>query len=273
MKPTPTNDTPAAKVGTRTPTPTPTRAWLQQYLFFALLVTGVALGVDALGSTVQYGKHLITWETGFIPVLNLPLCFVVLAIYMERKILRHRPRRLPGTAGEIQIRNKVDGRVVATVNGESLRDASFEGANLQDTCLWGEQMEGVNLSGANLQGAYLRGAVLDGANLSRANLHSANLVGASLCGADLRGADLRDAYLGDTDLTGAIYDRSTRWSPRVKQKQQVCVFVEGDCGGFPLPAAPPEADLGALPLPAETSRAMPPNRAQSPRRSVLRRRV
>lgn len=250
------NETPAIKSGSRTPTPA--REWLRMYLQFGALTIGVMLGLNALGSIVRPGKPLLSWDAAFVQVLNLPLCFVVLAIYLERKVLRHRPRRLSGTVGKIQIRNRSHGKVIITVEGERLRDAAFVGANLQAASLWGEQMEGADLSGANLQGAYLRGAVLDGANLSRANLHGATLVGASLCGADLRGADLRDAFIGDADLTGAIYDRSTRWGTRAKQKQQGCVFVEGDYGGFPLPATAPTPDLDTLPLPAGASNPIDP---------------
>jgi len=53
----------------------------------------------------------------------------------------------------------------------------------------------VDLTGADLTGARLGPAVLARTSLRRANL---------------RGADLR-AYEGGADMTGAIYDSSTRW--------------------------------------------------------------
>jgi len=226
------------------------------YLLLGALATGVMLGLNAFGSMFQPGESFIPWQAVFLQVVNLPLCFLWFAISQERKTLRHRPRRVSGPAGKLEIRSKSEGKVIAIVDGEILRGASFEGANLQSASLWGEQLEGANLSGTNLQGAYLRGAVLDGADLSRANLQGANLVGASLCSADLRGADLRNASMGNADLTGAIYDRSTRWGLRTKQKQRRCVLVEGDCGGFPLPAAAPTTDLDTLPVPAGVSQAL-----------------
>ena len=80
----------------------------------------------------------------------------------------------------MEIKHKITGEVLLTIEGDTLR-----GANLR----W------ANLRGANLQGANLRWANLQGANLQGANLRGANLREADLRGADLRGADLRGANL------------------------------------------------------------------------------
>ena len=66
----------------------------------------------------------------------------------------------------IEIKNK-QGKVIHTVNANTL--------------------VGVNLRGANLIGANLRGADLRDADLEGTNLEGADLKGANLKGADLRG--------------------------------------------------------------------------------------
>jgi len=119
----------------------------------------------------------------------------------------------------IEIKSWYDGKLLHSVEAETLRDAIMElvkigadlrGADIRGTYLSGANLSGANLrgadlgdtylSGANLSGAYLRGADLGGANLSGANLRGANLSGANLSGANLRGADLGDTYLGGAKI-------------------------------------------------------------------------
>ena len=118
----------------------------------------------------------------------------------------------------VKIRNK-SGKVIHTVECDSLREADLRGMDLTRTNLRGMDLTGTNLAGANLTwtnlveanltGADLRGADLTRTNLRGANLTEAKLFGAdlrwsNLSGADLRGADLTEAHLTEANLTDAI---------------------------------------------------------------------
>jgi hypothetical protein len=92
------------------------------------------------------------------------------------------------------VKQVLQGRIVAVINGATLSGANLYGANL----------DSATLSGANLSRATLSGATLSGANLSRANLYGANLYGATLSGATLSGANLYGA-----NLSGATLSRAT----------------------------------------------------------------
>ena len=65
----------------------------------------------------------------------------------------------------MEIKHKITGEVLLTIEGDSLQGADLQGANLQRAYL-----RGADLQGADLQGADLRGADLQGADLQRANL-------------------------------------------------------------------------------------------------------
>jgi uncharacterized protein YjbI with pentapeptide repeats len=72
------------------------------------------------------------------------------------------------------------------------------------------------LSGADLSGADLRWLDLSGANLEKANLYGADLSGVNIKGANLSGADIRQAvfhcqFIREANLTGVIYDDTTKW--------------------------------------------------------------
>ncbi|MES2460515.1 MAG: pentapeptide repeat-containing protein [Armatimonadota bacterium] len=151
----------------------------------------------------------------------------------------------------IQIRHRVTGAVLLTVEAESLAGLELEaedpaeinlngadlaGADLSGVCfervsLAGADLGGVNLSDstllhvtineANLQGANLAGCTLTFADVMRANLRGANLVAAILChvaldGTDMRDVDARAARFGDirmigTDITGLKYGPRSKW--------------------------------------------------------------
>ena len=83
------------------------------------------------------------------------------------------------------------GRVLVTVDADTLRGANLSGANLSGANLSGADLRWANLSWSNLSGANLSEADLSGANLSWANLSEADLSGANLSWANLRWADLR----------------------------------------------------------------------------------
>lgn len=103
----------------------------------------------------------------------------------------------------MDIRNKITGAVVLSVNGDNLREVNLNGANLRDADLRGANLYEVDLSEANLYGANLYEANLSIANLSGADLSGANISEANLSGADLREANLREANLRDANLRDA----------------------------------------------------------------------
>ena len=108
----------------------------------------------------------------------------------------------------IEIKHRLTGAVLRTVDAENLRSADLRSADLRSADLSGADLSGANLSGANLSGANLRSANLrnadlSGADLRNAYLRNANLSGANLSGADLSGANLSGANLRSADLSGA----------------------------------------------------------------------
>jgi uncharacterized protein YjbI with pentapeptide repeats len=105
----------------------------------------------------------------------------------------------------------------ADLRGLVLEGASFIGSDLTGADLSGADIYWGWFMGANLTDAKLRGARLSGADFTEAWLVRADLSGANL-GTDnvggstsLKGANLSDAILDDANLTGAIYDRLTRF--------------------------------------------------------------
>ncbi len=110
-----------------------------------------------------------------------------------------------------------------TLQGDDLRFASLEQAELWDADLQGVNLQwarlrrtnltdanlvGANLMQTTLQDARLAGADLMQANLVDARLSHANLQGARLNHADLTGAHLEGARLQDADLNGATLTRA-----------------------------------------------------------------
>ena len=105
-------------------------------------------------------------------------------------------------------------------------EADFEGANLKGINLKKADLKGANLEGADLRGANLKGAILEDADWMSDDSWQAFLEesllddiisditcwrGANLKKADLKGADLRGADLQRANLTGALYDRDTKF--------------------------------------------------------------
>jgi uncharacterized protein YjbI with pentapeptide repeats len=112
----------------------------------------------------------------------------------------------------IEIKHRLTGAVLHTVEAKSLIGADLSNATLSYADLSGANLGGANLgsanldraamSGANLGGAKLNGALMRGAYLYRANLHGADLYGANLYGANLYGVDLHGADLSGVGLHG-----------------------------------------------------------------------
>ena len=78
----------------------------------------------------------------------------------------------------IEIKHRVTGAILHTVNAPNLRGADLTGADLTEAYLQGADLTEAYLQGADLQGADLQGADLQGAYLRGANLRGANLWGA-----------------------------------------------------------------------------------------------
>ena len=110
-----------------------------------------------------------------------------------------------------------------------------------------------NLDWAFLPGADLREADLRGAKL-RALLYYADLRNTDLRGADLRGQGLGVTHRGilaGTNLTGARYDRTTRWPLWFDPVAHGC--VPGSEPAKEVTPAPSREGRGDEPSPAERS--------------------
>ena len=126
-------------------------------------------------------------------------------------------------------------------------------ANLWGAALRGYWLECCNLSAAGLRGADLRDVNLEESILVEANLHGADLRGANLRGARLQGADLSVAKLGSpsrgalsldrnvnsaywqesgesTNLTGAVFDKDTKWPEGFDPAGAGCCEIADDAG-------------------------------------------
>ena len=79
-----------------------------------------------------------------------------------------------------------------------LKGASLENVRLNDSNLWG-----ANLDEAALRQAQLSGSILAGAHFENADLESARFEGADLRGAKMGKADMERAHFEDADLRGA----------------------------------------------------------------------
>jgi hypothetical protein len=99
---------------------------------------------------------------------------------------QHKNKRL------IYVKNR-NGRILHTVNGDTLRYADLSGLNLVDA----------DLRGFDLTGAVLCNTDLRGADLSEVVIRDANLTGADLRNANLRHTDFDGGNMTDADLTGA----------------------------------------------------------------------
>lgn len=123
----------------------------------------------------------------------------------------------------IEIRHRLDGAALFTVEASSLKEAvtaavkqAFASRKYYDeggyrpdfntkVHLRGADLRGEDLSGADLSDADLSGSDLSGADLHGARLHGTAFGGADLEGADLRETDLSVTFFWDADLTGANF--------------------------------------------------------------------
>ncbi|MDY6897129.1 MAG: pentapeptide repeat-containing protein [Cyanobacteriota bacterium] len=79
---------------------------------------------------------------------------------------------------------------------------NFTGANLSDTGLEQQMLEGFNFSGANLSNVNLCQSTLDGSNLSKCNLSGANLKSVGLTRSNLHGVNFSRANMESVKLAG-----------------------------------------------------------------------
>jgi hypothetical protein len=144
-----------------------------------------------------------------------------------------------GAQKMVEIRHLKTGKVLHTVDSESLagvnlvgldlreanlvdvdltaanlREAKLGGAdlsraNLKDSCLIFAHLEFARLVDANLMSANIFGAALDGTDIYRASFHSASLESASLCRANLPGTYLYRTILRGADLRHANLAKAT----------------------------------------------------------------
>lgn len=225
------------------------------------LGAGVSLVYGALSFVVLRALSMVGFVAPFPSTLagafTVPFAFAVLAAWQEWKADRNSPSYETGQSPQVVIRTRADGRPAATVQGTSLRGASFVGVSLRGACLWGEDLTEASFQGVDLRQAYLRAAILDGADLRGAEMEQTVLMGARLRNADLRGANLTGTFLKTVDLEGALYDDRTRWPARFQPSERGCIRAS-DRGEFPVPAMAPELDGRSLPLPVDVEAPLSP---------------
>src|SRR5690349_16408832 len=93
--------------------------------------------------------------------------------------------------GMIEIKHRTNGKVLLTVDAETLVGADLSGASLRNADLMKMDLGNADLRGADLRGADLRYA--------------------DMRGSDLRGTNLRGARFHRTSLRHIRWDRHTRW--------------------------------------------------------------
>jgi uncharacterized protein YjbI with pentapeptide repeats len=98
----------------------------------------------------------------------------------------------------IKIKHKTTGKVLWTVDADTLKGADLIFLNFK-----GAGMSGLDLSGADLFGANMRGANMRGANMSLCDLSECDLRECNLSEADLRGANMRGANMSGANMRGA----------------------------------------------------------------------
>jgi hypothetical protein len=225
-----------------------------------MLGLGVVSGsLICLGVVTLTGPNSSAMES-IVPVLSSTGCaMVVLAAWRFWRTTRYPPRQVDAEA-DLEIRHLDSGAVLLREPGGSLEGLELAGRDLRGANLRGESLRGACLRGADLRGGFLGYADLRDADLRGAQLAGTYLVTADLRDADLRGADLRgdgihaslnEGGLLGANLTGARYDRTTRWPRGFDPAQRGCVEVEATAeGSLPLPAELPAATVDVLPRPS-----------------------
>lgn len=94
------------------------------------------------------------------------------------------------------------------LSGSVLTHADLSHSSFCQSLFGNSDFRGANLAGSDLHGVCLIGTTLKGANLTGANLSHSDL-----CGADMRGV------LRKCTLTGASYDRATKWPAGFNPKE------------------------------------------------------
>ena len=92
--------------------------------------------------------------------------------------------------------------------------------------LWEFKFRRANLAGARFEGCNLRYCDWTGANLARAEFSRSAIWDSTLVHANLTGANLRRVVLEGVELTGARYDRFTRWPAGFRPEEHGARLVE-----------------------------------------------
>jgi len=119
----------------------------------------------------------------------------------------------------------------------SLTGADLRGATLTNADLTNADLRNAILKYADLRSAYLRNAILEGADLRYAILKYA----------DLRSADLRNADLFGASLSGATFDKETKFSEGFDPVAHGMIFVGEKASPSPV------AQEAVAAVPAATS--------------------
>ena len=126
----------------------------------------------------------------------------------------------------IEIKHKITGKILHTVNADTLQSADLRHAELADADLSGTNLSRANLSRANLSRANLSNTDMTGANLDNANLSNVDLSGALLNSADLSGAIIRKVDLTNTVMSGAKLRETTFSDCRTLHQAKGLEFVQ-----------------------------------------------
>ncbi len=200
------------------------------------VITGVA-GYRSLHTSFDLGAFLADYYAN----ASTELTSIAITVLLIDNLNRRRDERVSREHELEQLRRQLGSRVNeiashaaeelraegwltdGTLQGDDLRfadldraelwDADLQGVNLQwarlrRTNLTDANLVGTNLMQTTLQDARLAGADLMQAHLVDARLSHANLQGARLNHADLTGARLEGARLQDADLSGAVLTRA-----------------------------------------------------------------
>lgn len=164
------------------------------------LIVGLVLGVSLVSRRPRAREiSRIGMLLGLVIGAGLPMSLMQVESYRDRQwVTTHQ-------GGWVRLNG-------ALLRGARLPGAHLRGANICESNLAGADLTGADLRDAELCGTSLRRANLAGADLSWAGLADVDLSSTNLKGANLTGAHLQggDDYAG-TDLTGAVFDRHTRW--------------------------------------------------------------
>jgi len=148
----------------------------------------------------------------------------------------------------------------ADLTSASFYDAQMVKADFRAAIITGTGLQRADLSEANFQGVDLGNVSFQNCKMKGANLRNAKRIG-DCQKTDLRGADLRGAvftctvyYMTGCRLTGAKYDKNTRWPKGFDVEASGAVLTESDERAAP-PAPPTDPKSAPAPRGGEARKA------------------